>query len=352
MENLKQFYKGKKVLVTGHTGFKGSWLSLWLNYLGAEVVGYALDPQNVKGIFLLCELRNFLKDKRGDIKDKAHLNRVFQEYKPDIVFHLAAQPLVSESYLDPINTFETNLNGTLNVLEEIKLSSEKIVGVFITTDKVYLNKENPSGYVESDSLGGFDPYSASKAACEIAISAWQSSFIRSSGGSSVASARAGNVIGGGDWSKNRLIPDIYKSIENNSDLDVRNLKAIRPWQHVLDPLFGYLVLAMNCWFKPNDFSQAWNFGPDITQVKTVLDVIKEIEKITEKKIKSTQLKENFHETEILLLNSNKSKSRLGWQNKINFEDTIKLTNEWYQNSKQISYYDLAINQIKFYMEKQ
>jgi CDP-glucose 4,6-dehydratase len=247
MDGFNNIYKGKTVLVTGHTGFKGSWLSIWLIELGAKVVGYSLEPSGSKDNFLLAQLKDKLIDLRGDIRDYKKLNDVFNEYKPDYVFHLAAQPIVLESYEKPVYTYEVNVMGTINVLECMRNIDKKMIGIFVTTDKCYENKEQVWGYKETDSLGGYDPYSSSKAACEIAINSWRQSFLNpneySAHGKAIASARAGNVIGGGDWAANRLMPDCIRALENKQPIEIRSPYSLRPWQHVLEPLNGYLILG-------------------------------------------------------------------------------------------------------------
>ncbi len=235
----KDFWTGKKVLITGHTGFKGSWLSIWLLELGAQVNGYALPPYTPQDNFVVSNLSSKIIDIRGDIRDYNKLGSVFDEYKPEIVFHLAAQPIVRESYENPLNTYQANVIGTVNTLECIRKSESTMVGVMVTSDKCYENKEQVWGYKENDSLGGYDPYSSSKGCCEIAINSWRKSFVNpidySIHGKAIASVRAGNVIGGGDWAKDRIVPDCIRAIEQNENINLRSPNAIRPWQHVLEP---------------------------------------------------------------------------------------------------------------------
>ena len=250
------FYKGKKVLITGHTGFKGSWLSIWLHELGAEVVGVALDPSSDKDNFVLSDIGSKIKaDIRTDIRFAQKIKEIFIRYQPEIVFHLAAQPLVRLSYEQPVETYEANVMGTIHVMEAIRVTRSVKVAVMITTDKCYENKEQLQGYKESDPFGGYDPYSSSKGACEIAIQSWRKSFFNPKDYGkkhivSLASVRAGNVIGGGDWAKDRIIPDCIRALEAGEVIDIRSPRAVRPWEHVLEPLSGYMMLAQKMWDNP------------------------------------------------------------------------------------------------------
>ena len=261
------FYQGKRVLVTGHTGFKGSWLSIWLHEMGAEVVGVALDPYSDKDNYVLSGIGRKIKaDLRADIRNGEQLKRIFQEYQPEIVFHLAAQPLVRLSYEIPVETYATNVMGTINVMEAIRQTDSVRVGIMITTDKCYENKEQLWGYREDEPMGGYDPYSSSKGAAEIAIASWRRSFFNPKDYGqkhhvSLASVRAGNVIGGGDWALDRIIPDCVRALEADKPIEIRSPKAIRPWQHVLEPLGGYLLLAEKMWQEPTAYCEGWNFGP-------------------------------------------------------------------------------------------
>ncbi len=273
-------YRDKTILVTGHTGFKGSWLSIWLTELGAKVIGYALDPYTDRDNFVLADLSKKITDIRGDIRDRVKLNSVFEKYRPDMVFHLAAQPLVRLSYEIPAETYEINVIGTINILECIRKTMETKVGIMITTDKCYENKEQIWGYREDDPMGGYDPYSSSKGACEIAISSWRRSFFNpddfKSHGKAIASVRAGNVIGGGDWTKDRIIPDCIKAIEKNSAIELRNPTSIRPWEYVLEPLSGYLLLGEKLWEDPQSYSEGWNFGPNPESIISVSEVAEKL----------------------------------------------------------------------------
>ena len=278
LDLFNNFYKGKRVLVTGHTGFKGSWLSIWLHELGAEIVGVALDPYSDKDNFVLSDIGKKIKaDIRADIRDGEKMKQIFAEYQPEIVFHLAAQPLVRLSYEIPVETYEANVMGTIHVMEAIRATESVKVGVMITTDKCYENKEQIWGYRENEPMGGYDPYSSSKGAAEIAISSWRRSFFNPADYGkkhhvALASVRAGNVIGGGDWAKDRIIPDCIRAIEANKTIEIRSPKAIRPWQHVLEPLGGSMLLASKMWKEPTKYCEGWDFGPRTESIANVWDV--------------------------------------------------------------------------------
>jgi len=326
------FWRNKKVLITGHTGFKGGWLSLILAQKGAKVIGFALKPGTKPSFYQSVELGKKVTSIFGDIRDLKELKKVIKKYKPEIVFHLAAQPLVRKSYQNPIETYETNVIGTANVLEAVKETTSVKVVVCITTDKVYENNEWVWPYRENDKLGGFDPYSSSKACAEIVISAYRNSFFKATKGYSVqiASARAGNVIGGGDWSEDRLIPDVMRSIFENKNLEIRNPDSVRPWQHVLDPLFGYIKLAEKLSQKGSEFTEAFNFGPDNDEVVPVKRVLNELNKSLTQKINIKKSKgKHPHEAGLLLLDSSKAKRKLNWQGKLKISDAVKFTADWY-----------------------
>jgi CDP-glucose 4,6-dehydratase len=347
MINLKNFYKNKKVLITGHTGFKGAWLTQTLLELGSVISGISLNPKR-DSLFNILNLKDKIEDHRVNILDYKRCNTIFSKFKPDIIFHLAAQPLVKLSYLKPIETHETNYLGTANILS--LFSNYKFIkaGVFITTDKVYKNNDIGLPFKEEDPLGGYDPYSASKAASELLIESWRKSFIdiNSKG---LASARAGNVIGGGDWAENRIIPDFFRSYYNNKNLEIRNPNATRPWQHVLEPLYGYLLLAMKLFNTPVSFSEAWNFGPDKEDVYSVIDLIENIRKHVN--LNSDLIKiigSDFHESKFLSLDSSKSNLRLGWRPKLKSKDSIKLITDWYIEKNHLILASIAKNQIRNY----
>lgn len=347
------FYRDKTVLVTGHTGFKGSWLAIWLNEMGAKVIGYALDPQTDKDNFVLSGIGNKITDIRGDIRDRENLQKVFDKYKPEIVFHLAAQPLVRLSYQIPAETYEVNLMGSINVMEAIRHTDSVKVGVMITTDKCYENKEQIWGYRENEPMGGYDPYSSSKGAAEVAISSWRRSFFNpeqfDKHGKALVSVRAGNVIGGGDWSLDRIVPDCIKALESGKTIEIRSPKAIRPWQHVLEPLGGYLLVGMKAYQEPAKYAEPWNFGPKLESVATVWDVASLIIKNYGKgDLKDVSNPEALHEANLLLLDITKAKFRLDWEPKMNIEQTVAFTVEWYKRYKSMSVYDLCMEQIERY----
>jgi CDP-glucose 4,6-dehydratase len=349
------FWKGKKVLVTGHTGFKGSWLSIWLIELGADVTGYSLDPYSELDNFLLAGLKNKMKDIRGDVRDFTKLLNVFSESQPEIVFHLAAQPLVRLSYEIPKDTYDINIGGTVNVLEAIRRTDSVKAGVLITTDKCYENKEWVWGYRENDPLGGYDPYSSSKGAAELVIAGYRNSFFHPekfiSHGKAIASARAGNVIGGGDWSKDRIIPDCIRALQQGKPIEVRNPLAMRPWQHVLEPLRGYLCLASKMVENGAQYAGAWNFGPDddaIIPVKEIVDQV--IHCWGGGKWLDLSDPHSLHEAKLLSLDCSKAKFALHWKPAFHIKDAVKYTIDWYKNYQHINVYDLCKEQIMKYTE--
>lgn len=355
------FYKNKKVLVTGHSGFKGAWLTKILCNWGAEVIGISLPPNTTPNLFDTLELSSQIKANYFvDICDYKKLKEIVDKTKPEIVFHLAAQPLVRDSYNDPLETYNTNVIGTANVLQAVKEVGGVRSMVIITTDKVYENKERSEPYSETDSLGGYDPYSASKAAADIISYSYIRSFFNPSDfgikhHTLVGIARAGNVIGGGDWAKDRLIPDMMRAIfEHQEDVVIRNPKSIRPWQHVLEPLKGYLMLAKRLYNSETGLSGAWNFGPYEESFVRVEDLVRSgiaILKQGEYKIIPDNTK---HEAKILKLDIKKAINELGWKPQLNFADGLKLTFGWYRqfysSSKKMN--DLTNNQItSFFVEE-
>lgn len=357
LDVFDNFYRGKKVIVTGHTGFKGSWLSIWLHELGAEVVGVALDPFSERDNFVLSGIGSKIKaDIRADIRDGKRILEIFSEYKPEIVFHLAAQPLVRLSYSRPVETYESNVMGTIHVMEAIRATKSVKVGVMITTDKCYDNNEQMSGYVESDPFGGYDPYSSSKGACEVAIQSWRRSFFNPADYDkkhtvSLASVRAGNVIGGGDWALDRIIPDCIRALETTKVIDIRSPKAIRPWEHVLEPLSGYMLLAQKMWNNPTEYCEGWNFGPEEESVLTVWEVATAIvENFGYGDLKDVSAPNALHEENMLMLNINKAKTRLGWKPKLDVKGTVVLTVDWYKRYKKEDVYKLCVDQIKEYLK--
>ena len=346
------FYKGKKVLITGHTGFKGSWLSIWFQELGAEVVGVGLAPYSEKDNFVLSGIGKRIKaDIRADIRDGEKMKQIFAEYQPEIVFHLAAQPLVRLSYEQPVETYQTNVMGTINIMEAIHATKSVKVGVMITTDKCYDNKEQLKGYVETDPFGGYDPYSSSKGACEIAIQSWRRSFFNPEDYGkkhtvSIASVRAGNVIGGGDWAKDRIIPDCIRALETTKVIDIRSPKAVRPWEHVLEPLSGYMLLAQKMLEKPTEYCEGWNFGPEAESVLTVWEVASAIiESFGFGELKDVSDPNAFHEANLLMLNIEKAKIRLGWKPRLNAKECAVLTSDWYKRYKTENVYEICLDEI-------
>jgi len=356
MSAFKNVYKDKVVLVTGHTGFKGSWLSIWLNELGAKVIGYALDPYTDKDNFVLAGLSDKIVDIRGDIRDFNKLKEVFTTYKPEYVFHLAAQPLVRLSYDIPVETYQINVMGTINVLECVRHTPSTKVGVFITTDKCYENREQIWGYKETDSLGGYDPYSSSKGAAEIAINSWKQSFMNpneySKHGKAIASVRAGNVIGGGDWAKDRIIPDCIRALEEDKPIEIRSPKAIRPWEHVLEPLGGYLLLGQMMTEDPVQYSEAWNFGPHLESVVTVEEVASIlINHYGKGEINDISNKDAVHEAKLLNLDISKARFKLGWRPTLDIDQALKFTVDWYKKYKKEDVYTLCVEQINAFNQK-
>jgi CDP-glucose 4,6-dehydratase len=324
------FWKEKKVYITGHTGFKGSWLSLLLNKLGANVYGYALSPPTNPSLFEQAEVSKEIISTTGDVRNLENLKKSLADFQPEIVLHLAAQALVRESYADPVTTFDTNIMGTVNILEAVKeLKSIKAL-IIVTSDKCYKNKELNKGYVETDELGGHDPYSNSKACAELIVDSYQSSFFYALENINIASVRAGNVIGGGDWATDRLIPDLIRSFMNNQKTEIRYPDAIRPWQHALEPLSGYLLLAERLTTTPS-YSGAWNFGPDFSDAKPVAWVADELtQRWGNDASWVIEDKDHLKETHTLHLDSSKARNALGWSPKLHLNQTLEWTLDWYK----------------------
>ena len=356
MVAFNNFYKGKKVFITGHTGFKGSWLSAWLLLLGAKVKGYALEPKTARDHYVAAGLESKFESVIAEIRDFEKLKKELCIFKPEVVFHLAAQPLVLESYIDPAGTYQTNIIGTVNVLDAIRSCPSVISFINVTTDKCYENFEKQRPYCEDDPLGGYDPYSSSKACSEIVTSAYRRSFFNNNNGcqAMICSARAGNVIGGGDWQKYRIMTDSINSLINNQPIEVRNPQSVRPWQHVMEPLSGYLWLAAqackNNWI---DYAQAFNFGPnpdDLVTVKNFVELI--IENWQDGKWKDVSNGNNLHESGLLLLDSSKAEGRLGWKSLLLIADSVKIAVEWYKNqlNGNVPAFDYSLGQIKNYMD--
>ena len=312
---FNNFYRGKRVLVTGHTGFKGSWLSIWLYELGAEVVGVSLDPITERDNYVLSGIGQKIKaDIRADICDGESMKGIFQEYQPEIVFHLAAQPLVRLSYNIPVETYETNVMGTIHILEAIRVTNSVKVGVMITTDKCYENKQYKKH------------------------------------GKSIASVRAGNVIGGGDWALDRIIPDCIKALEAGRTVDIRSPKAIRPWQHVLEPLSGYMLLAQKMWDEPTQYCEGWNFGPRAESISTVWDVASRVvESFGCGELRDLSDPNALHEADLLMLDISKVKFQLGWEPRMNIDQTVRLTVDWYRRYQKEEMYKVCVEQIEKYI---
>ncbi|MFZ5940824.1 MAG: CDP-glucose 4,6-dehydratase [Bacteroidota bacterium] len=349
---LQQFYRGKRVLVTGHTGFKGAWLSLWLTKMGAEVYGYALDPLQQNGVFDLCGLERKMKDFRGDVRDSEKFGNYLLSCSPELVFHLAAQPLVLESYRDPRTTFDTNVMGTVNLLDAIRHCPTVKAAVIITSDKCYENQERIRGYREDDPMGGHDPYSASKGAAELVVSSFRRSFFSAPGTAAIASARAGNVIGGGDWSENRLIPDTFRALEKGEVIRLRNPHAVRPWQHVLEPLRAYLMLGEALVREPEKFAGAWNFGPEEEDIHTVAEVVSAlIEQAGTGHWLSAAEPGQAHEAGLLTLDTEKARHLLNWKPLLSFRETISMTADWYLHYMKGHASELTESQLDKYLEQ-
>ena len=337
-QQLENVYKGKKVFLTGHTGFKGAWMLKTLSLLGAEIKGYALEPKTPNDLFQLIEGEKLCHSLIADLRDKKRLESEIVAFQPDFVFHLAAQPLVRLSYEIPAETFEVNVIGTANVLDAVKLLKNKCSVVLITTDKVYHNYEQEYPYFESDRLGGFDPYSNSKGCAELVSSAYRNSFVNvdkyKEHGVALATARAGNVIGGGDWAEDRLIPDFMRAIQAKQKVSIRNPYAIRSWQHVLEPLQGYLILCQKLYEQGPEFAESFNFGPNENEAKSVEWVAKEITKSwadTELSYEIEDAKNIVHEAQFLKLNSTKANEKLNWFSKLHTEEAIKKITDWHKS---------------------
>jgi CDP-glucose 4,6-dehydratase len=329
---FKNSFSGKKILITGHTGFKGSWLAFLLSEMGADVMGFALPPTTAVNHFDLLKLDGKIRHVVGDIRDAALVAKTLQEFRPEFVFHLAAQALVRTSYDDPASTFSTNVMGSVNLLEAVRRCESVRSLVYITSDKCYENVEWIWGYREIDRLGGHDPYSASKAAAEIAFSSYARSFFEQRPMLGAASTRAGNVIGGGDWAVDRIIPDCIRAIEAGEPVRLRNPGATRPWQHVLEPLTGYMLLAARLYEDPKKWGGSWNFGPSTHEVRTVKNVAEVIVgHIGKGRIEVVESQTQVHEARLLQLNCDKAHQLLGWYPRWHVEKTLEATALWYKN---------------------
>ena len=352
----KEFWRGKKVFITGHTGFKGSWLSLWLSSLEAIVTGYALTPPTQPSLFELCNIDQLITSVIGDVRDSEELKQVMQEVQPEIVIHMAAQPLVRESYKNPVDTYGINVMGTINLLESVRHCPSVKAVINVTTDKCYENKEWIWSYRENEPMGGYDPYSNSKACSELVTSSYRNSFFHPNDydkhGVAVASARAGNVIGGGDWAADRLIPDCINALLENKKIMIRNPNAIRPWQHVLEPLSGYLILAEKLYKDGIRFAEGWNFGPDDNDAKPVEWIVQKMcEHWGEGAAYEIDSGIHPHEAHYLKLDCSKAKGRLNWLPKWKLEYTLENIIDWVQAyNEKADMCTICLQQIDDYMK--
>ena len=351
---MKKIFKNKTVLITGHTGFKGSWLCTWLAHLGANVIGASIDIPSTPSNFSVSLIADVVEDYRVDVTDAKEIRLLIKKVRPDFVFHLAAQALVRASYRDPLETITTNAIGSANILDALRMLNKKVVAIMITSDKAYDNVEWLWGYRENDRLGGKDPYSASKGMAELAIRSYVESFFKSPESNvRVGITRAGNVIGGGDWASDRIVPDCMNAWSNGETVDIRSPHATRPWQHVLEPLSGYLVLASNIANDEKRQGEAYNFGPSADQNYPVSELINEMSKYWDQvKWNDISRKKNYiFESGLLKLNCDKALSDLDWHSTLQFDETIQMTVEWYKTyyqNKDQSMFDFTINQIQKY----
>jgi CDP-glucose 4,6-dehydratase len=350
LEMNPSFWRGKRVFLTGHTGFKGSWLSIWLQHLGAEVTGYALNPPTDPSLFEAANVADGMRSIIGDVRDLGALQKAMQEASPEVVIHMAAQPLVRYSYSNPVETYATNVMGSVHLFEAVRNTKSVMAVVNVTSDKCYENREWVWGYREDEAMGGYDPYSNSKGCAELVTAAYRSSFFNpdqyNQHGVAVASARAGNVIGGGDWAGDRLIPDFIRAIVADETVVIRSPNAIRPWQHVLEPLSGYLVLAEKLYTHGNQFAEAWNFGPSDTDAKSVGWIINEL--VTNwgdgASFKVDEASANLHEANFLKLDCSKATINLGWKPQWDAAETIKRICTWHKahlNGQDMKVYSLG-----------
>jgi CDP-glucose 4,6-dehydratase len=351
-DTLRRAFAGRRVLVTGDTGFKGSWLAVALSDLGAKVSGFALPPEHPRGHYSLAGLDTLIAHTDGDLRDQRSVQAAVEAAAPDIVFHLAAQPLVRLSYEDPKRTFDTNVGGSVNILEAVRTLPAIRALVYVTSDKCYRNKEWIWGYRENDELGGDDPYSASKAAAEVVFASYQRSFFDSRPQFGAATVRAGNVIGGGDWSEHRIVPDCIRSLLGRNPIVLRNPDSTRPWQHVLEPVFGYLVLGARLLENPKQFAGSWNFGPRAEATRTVRELADEVVRIWGSgSVKIERPAHAPHEAGLLQLNCDKAQQQLGWQAAWSFEQAVAASVEWYhQTSNGKPALDVSRSQIREYLE--
>jgi len=347
----KGFWAGKNVLVTGHTGFKGSWLALWLDSLGARVTGYALEPASKPSLWALAGAKSGVASTIADIRDLGALQRAVKAVRPEVVFHLAAQSLVRQSYDDPVGTYASNVMGTVHLLEAVRHEPAVRAVVNVTSDKCYQNLETGQAYREDDPMGGRDPYSSSKGCAELVTTAYRASFFSREGEPALASARAGNVIGGGDWAADRIVPDMVRATASGRSVLVRNPRAIRPWQHVLEPVSGYLQLAERLLSAPKDHAEGWNFGPDAEDAVSVEVIVSTIARLWGPPAGWTADKGSHpHEAHFLKLDSAKARSRLGWRPRLRLQSALEWTVDWYKKQAQGGdARSLTLEQIERYM---
>ena len=351
--SLKKIYKNKKILITGHTGFKGSWLTLWLSKLGAKVYGISLNVPTKPSNFEVLNLKKRCNTNKININNLIPLKKKILKIKPDFIFHLAAQSLVKMSYENPINTFKSNSIGTLNLLESLRYLKKKCIVVLVTSDKSYKNLELKRGYKENDILGGYDPYSASKASAEIIIQSYIHSYFKKNNKIRIGIARAGNVIGGGDWSPNRLIPDCIKSWSKNKKVNIRSPLSTRPWQHVLEAIGAYLILSANLKKNKKLHGEVFNFGPSNLINKNVIQLVIKMSQFWDKVSYRIREKRVFHEANLLKLNCKKAFKILNWKSVLSFNETTKMTTEWYREHymKKKDIFRISIQQINNYEKK-
>ncbi len=352
----QNFWRGKRVFMTGHTGFKGGWMSLWLQSMGAELTGYALNPPTNPSLFEVAHTAQGMTSIHGDIRNLEQLTRAMRDAKPEIIIHLAAQPLVRYSYLNPVETYSTNVMGTVHLLEAVRATGGIKVVVNITTDKCYENKEWLWGYRENDPMGGYDPYSNSKGCAELVTAAYRSSFFETKlyhvHGVALATVRAGNVIGGGDWAQDRLIPDVLAAFLSGKKANIRSPNAIRPWQHVMEPLRGYFMLAERLYEFGTDYAEAWNFGPKEEDAKSVGWIVDEIKKLWPGAEWICDERNHPHEANYLKLDISKVRSRLNWNPVLKIEDALRLTVDWVMKYKKgHDAREITLEQIDFYQKK-
>lgn len=361
---MTSFWENRRVFLTGHTGFKGGWLSLWLQSLGCDVTGFSLPPSTSPNFFEVARVSENMHSVFGDVRNLTELSAAIEHSQPEIVIHMAAQALVRQSYLDPVTNFSTNIMGTVNILEVVRQLGTVKAFINVTTDKCYKNQEKIEGYCENDPLGGFDPYSNSKACSELVTASYRDSFFScnnlTSNPTSIATARGGNVIGGGDWSPDRLVPDILRSLQNHQKIIIRNPYSVRPWQHVFEALNGYLILAQKLYQNPGIYDDAWNFGPAKNNSKNVIYIAEKMNELwgENSSWELAEEKSNLHETNALTLNACKAKNILGWTPLLSIDETLEVIISWhkaYLNGEdmrdisvyQISQYRLIMNNAKF-----